>query len=955
MSIERNSIDPYFDGLWRTIKTMSTIKHNSSTTYTIYSYIHLVNSGILMTKSCRYDGTMVVRATIPTGASGYLCGRHCTGNSTNNMYIKVANGTVTWNMKGTDIATHTLEEGMHDYGFVGGYAVYDNQRLDSQSTAPSGIAYAPAMVFGGAVVYETASSPSYSYMSEVYIHRVDFDSYLTLNPSSSETPDLCRFYPTGSARMYDALKLVYQSVSVSNGSGGSSDITGATNVTYGVQLDDLKYIFGSRYRDLMAVVCEDGGEDSRSGQDPNDVDSPYQITYDGTTHNFAFALPNTKYPGGTTPTESGVDKRGRLMCGRTPKWDIWQDSVAHGFYIKEEEVSPNVWKFTLEFNIFKLGNGTDTPIRLEWFDGYNEDPENSHPPKLTFTKVGETSETTTMNIEYHNGENYICSDDNSIYLHEDSNGVKDHLSLFIASRAADLAYNVKLGNAIPWNLTTQEITNTSRKQDYAIIGGGVTISAYGVVYGRSNSRESTYMCADSPASAADRTALMNKYRYNGFGNQIVFNYLAPSLLEQFRSHSTIPAEAQVVLFSNVSQYSGTDIIEMPELIGKKTLTMTRTIDPAIGYHSSITNRRNLLTQTIGNINAAFFIPIECNLVWTKNDGSVSANDPTLILLAVHECKADGSDLNLSPTNDFTALIYADFADNDGYVTQRAIALVPSVTGITGTGTNPYTDGTKEHAMFRFAAQYIYSGSWYRRYNGSRQMIGNSRHWESTTRLLAATADQMGGLLDLDKANIRVDLFSSANPRILCRFGRLGDPTDESQWLDKATSVALGTGANDPYYVCRYPDVDRAAGELTICAMDMCKYTHTGTDFRTGWSRVYEGPEYTTARPTFNKKVRLDKFGTGFSQLCTFDFSSGNDWTESGSGSSKAFTKTRSDEQSLGYTCTIMFHQSTMSLNDPTGYPLTPETWGAIWYYEVSIQAPSNTQSCDTFRVSLVNP
>ena len=735
---------------------------------------------------------------------------------------------------------------------------------------------------------------------------------------------------------------------------------------------DLKYLFGSKYRDLMAVVCEDGGVDTRNEQDPSDIESPYQITYGGTTHNFAFALTDTKYPDGITPTESGVDKRGRLMCGRKPKWDIWQDSVAHGFYIKQEEVSPNVWKFTLEFNIFKNANGTDTPIRLEWFEGYDyENPETSHPPKLTFTtqnSQGQTVETTTMNVEYHNGENYICEDANCIYLHSEGGyGYIDNKSLFIASRAANLNYNVKLGNAIPWNLTTQELMNNNRKQEYFIIGGGVTISAYGVVYGRSNKRETTYMCADNPSDQATRTRMMNDYRYNGFGNQIIFNYLAPSLLEQFRSHSTIPAEAKVVLFSNMNQYSNSDIIEMPELMGVKSLTMTRTIDPTLGSHSSITNRRNLVTQPSGITNLAYYIVGECNLIWTKNDGfDVSENDPTLVIMAVHECLADGSDLNLSPTLNFTAAIYADFADSNGYVTSRGVAMVSSVTGITGHGANPYTDGTREHAMFRFAHRYEQStSSWYRRYNGARQMIGNSRFWQPTARILAVDLDTMGiESSDFNNANIRVDIFASDNPRILCRFGRLKETDDESQWLNKATSVALGTGANDPYYVCRYPDVDRAAGEQEICIMNMCKYTHVGTDFTTGWSRVYEGPEYVTATPSFNKTVKLEKFGVGgWNHVCYFTFN--DSWTHqpASGGTAEYWYMNRADDpydeegHNYGYHCNIKFHQSTESLNDPTGYPLTPETWGAIWYYEITIQTPSGTttQACDMYRVSLVNP
>lgn len=586
MSIERNSIDPLFDGFWRTIKKMSTIKHNSSTTHTIYSYIHLVNSGFKMSYSCRYNGTMVVRATIPTGASGYLCGRHCTATSSNNMYIKVANGTVTWNLKGTDIATHTLEEGVHDYGFVGGYAVYDNVRIDSQETPPSGIANAPFMVFGGAAVYEAASNPSYSYMSEVYIHRVDFDSYSSGNPSASEDPDLCRFYPTGTNKMYNALKLNYQQITATNGTSGSTDITGATNVTYGVQLDDLKYIFSSRYRDLMACVCEDKGQpDSRSDQGALTED-PYQITYDGITHNFAFYLSGTKYPGGTTPSGGGT--RGDLMRGRTPKWDIWNDCVAFGFHVRNES------GLKLKFNIFKNANGDDGPIRLEWFDGYNEDPQAIHPPKLVMNS-------TNAIIIFHNGENYRCAEGDIMVPHTEATGIGpeyvDDKMLIIAEQVADLDYLVALGNAIPWNVNSDDLGD-----EYGIVGGGASILIDGDVYATTKGNEGTIMCADKPSDAAKREQLKTDYR-NGKSGALQVNYLIVSLYNMLLAATNNTKSGQLT-FSMINSLGHT--ITLPEFVKPKDITLEGKFDTFVSpdAHDTYYNRNLWVAGKITNYTAA---------------------------------------------------------------------------------------------------------------------------------------------------------------------------------------------------------------------------------------------------------------------------------------------------------------------------------------------------------------
>lgn len=936
MSIERDWYYPLDQGY--TIKSMSGIRQSDSveTEYTIKEFIHLVNAGFELTYSTPFNGVVLIRAKIPTGASGYLMGKRRGDSDSNesNMFIKVENNVVTWNIKGVSY-THALEEGIHDYGFVGGYAVYDNKKVLSTQTPASGVGYLPALVIGGCMHYtNSASDGSKTYMSDVYIYRVDIDCYGTSSPTSTTTPILSRYYPTSATQMRDALKLGITPISRAVGTNGSSDITGATDVTYGVQLDDLKYIFGSKYRDLLAIICEDGGVDVRSGQD--DPDDPYQIVYNTTTHNFAFDLRHTDYPGGTT-TGSESEDRGALKLGRKPLWDIWQDSVAHGFYIR---IVNNALK--LVYNIFRKANGSITDVKLEWFDGYDTDPDKTHAPKIVFG-----SGVTEAYIEYHNGQNFRCSEADLCVPYDSGGGRIDDKCLFYAKNVADLDYHVILGNAIPWNVNQADLGDTTRGVYYYVIGGGVALTLFGDTFAITDSIEydsnnnPVMMCADQPSDATLHAQLKNKYQKNGFTGSLVLEYLAPAVRTELVSHNNqTPVEAEAVLYCFHNNTRTT--VSLQDLLKKTALTLRGAFNTKIGDSQSITNRRQIVSEDLTKSGST--TKYLAHLITSNNGGydahheSSNASDPEIMIAAFQECNSGGTAL-LEVTSDLYALIAIDIADESDTTlcAEHHECMVNVITGLAFSGAYAYSAGTRGHAVEDFARGHIYNATqWYK----NKTQVGGTTYQSQYSCYAAASPRDLGlnqdvfNSTDLDNMNIRFSIFRADNNPFLAKF--------EGEWIGKASTMALKSTNGTYYYVCRTPGQRGVTTTKQICDMLARKYSKSGTT----WTPI---ETFDFAQKILLRRKRAAS--SSYETINTFNFSGA-----SGSGNTRYVDYTITGT-SYVIRAEVSLVESTDPLNGPNGYPVTVGNYGAIKYYEFKIYYTSSStdmQVGDTYEISLVD-
>ena len=382
-----------------TIKRLSTLPIGS-TQVPIVQYLRLVKAVFKPSFSLSATDTIMIRAIIPTdisvseGAYAYIFGRKYS-SATNNMWIAVKNisGTkkMVWGIGSQDVVGPALDGQSHDYGFVGGYAVMDNKKVNNTHTASASTTIANPYLGG------LNNNGGTLYCPDMYLIRFDCYIYVSSDPETYETPYLCRFYPTELNELRNAMRVYNENIQPEEGSGGSCTAGPALEKPYGIQLDDLKYLTGSGYKCLIPLVCCDGGVDSRlHPQNPEGA-------YAGITgHYFAFDLSSTKTPTGTTPAPLYPYMRGKLSAGRKPLgWDIWNDCIDRGFYVRNDNGT-----YKLEFNIFKKSNGLDDDeVHLDMFEGYNTDPTCSHVPKIEMTSDDVT-------IPFHNGMNYECTKEN---------------------------------------------------------------------------------------------------------------------------------------------------------------------------------------------------------------------------------------------------------------------------------------------------------------------------------------------------------------------------------------------------------------------------------------------------------------------------------------------------------------------------------------------------------------
>jgi len=501
-----------------TIKALSKIT-DQNMDWDIYKYVRLVNSGYQSYYLSNSGLYFMMRCELPENANGYLMGIKASSsqNATNTFYIKIENKVITW-VIGTTSYTHAWEEGVHDIGWVDGKPLYDNELVSTTAVAMSGV-HGNKMVICGVRI----DSNTYEYISQIDLYRVNMMVYASVNPTASSISYLECFYPCPST-LRNSMKIPEARMVVTYNSGTTNSATASEEtVTYGVQLDDLRYITGSGYRDLMAIECEDNTLAAESWADAED-----RITNDDETHKMAFRLADgtgvqasdvvplpatfrlTRPSGGyksdldyryyigsgsvTDPNNySGFlpYKKGDLIYGRKPTWPLWADGITWGRYVEGRrvmkadvnEIFQNL--YFLRFNIFKDYKGDDLQELLERWDGFNTGAV--HAPSAEVLSG--------LYLEFHNRISCLC--DVSTALTGKNAGSTtassaDDRAIFKYSLSSSVLAKVKAGNLAPWDVPRAQQTG-----NFGWIVRGLTID---YIYDNGNNK---YVIAHASAYGSE--------------------------------------------------------------------------------------------------------------------------------------------------------------------------------------------------------------------------------------------------------------------------------------------------------------------------------------------------------------------------------------------------------------------------------------------------------------------
>lgn len=416
------------------------------------------------------ESTILIKCEIAPDASGPITG------GLGGLRISVSSGTISWyNVTNGWVADRTVGSGTHILGWMryngATYPYYDGIITDvsGETTPPRRRVYfgcnSQNNTAGNADSSDILSSSSATYAIKIY----EVAGALAYN-NEVVTP----------AHMYAALwGSTYRLFEARMGRGSDTVLTphsssasgGGSAVTYGVQLHDLKYAFSSPYKDLMAIVCQDGGN-PEAWADPVD-----KITNGTTTHNMAFRmaggsgssvsaampLPENYYVSRSGTYTFTDQEKGELIYGRCPKWNIWNDKLKFGLFVDMKDANT----YVMRFNIFKDFNGnimtpsggslSDARFDLIRFDGYNHHSNDAHAPILTSPS--------NITVFEHNTVQCLCNSESIMggviggSMPDSSHPtVTERYCVFFKRDSALGAVGYRAGNLIPWNYAASELT-----------------------------------------------------------------------------------------------------------------------------------------------------------------------------------------------------------------------------------------------------------------------------------------------------------------------------------------------------------------------------------------------------------------------------------------------------------------------------------------------------------------
>ena len=566
--------------------------------YTTMYYLTCTSSWFRLGFYPRAGETVIIKALIPTNASGTIYGIE--GSS--GRCIKAENGNLNWYNGSTVVLTRELDGKIHNFGYEG-YddsgtlkcrPYYDKEVLttiegstssDTSNKAVIGASCAatPANIVSSMTLYEIVAS---SYPSSSDTTQYDFHYYAALNASSVACLMETRHDLTG---------VTHTGTSVE---AGNFPLMG-----YGVQLNDLKAITGSGYKDVISILTEDGGLDTETGFDTvgsgvGTADAPSALVQDDDKRLFAFSLKSMPRPSGWTYSEHdpAVSSHhadgyvsGELHDGRTPKWSIWQDSVAFGFY---PLLPTGASEYKLHFNILKRpdtstrsGGGTIRLLddfRLESFHGYNTNSDTNHPPVLDFSD-------TQLTLYVHNGaitkcfaEDVMAGNPGSVW--GTGSVTKDNDCIFTLNETVGGAVHSRIGNLAPWNFTYTDMCNVG----WFPIGYKVVCSFLQSLTDYLVSPVHKSEVANKYLTGSADAEVQTLYRATGFDDSLQLGEHRWYLLDWLEGHNN-----QTTLYATLSMIADDNKdIDCSEFIPRKAVQVVASHD--VSMQSGSTNYRMVL-------------------------------------------------------------------------------------------------------------------------------------------------------------------------------------------------------------------------------------------------------------------------------------------------------------------------------------------------------------------------
>ena len=931
MSLLKNNTS--YEDLSYTIKRLSAIPVGN-VNYDILQYTRLTKAAFKMLYPIEAQGTILIRAFIPTdvdisdGAYGYFFGmKYPSGQTQYNQWIGVKNisGTkkVVWGCGNIEIIGPALDGMSHDYGFVGGYAVMDNKKVSESQSTPVLAGWTQGCVGG---MYN-GSYAATLYFPDIYIQRFDLMMYASTSPEEWNIPYLCRYYPVGNGQVYNAMRLVQALYSADVASGGSTAAGPVLEKPYGIQLDDLKYLTGSGYKNLIPLVCCDGGVDER--MHPQSPEGAYTGI---AGHYFAFDLSDTDTPSGPTPPPLYPYMRGKLSAGRKPLgWDIWNDCIDRGFYVRNDNGT-----YKLEFNIFKKSNGLDDDeVHLDMFEGYNTDPSCVHLPTIQLTSDNVT-------IPYHNGMNYECTKDNMACGHLTILGEldgPDFNQLFFVRNVGDFTFKCTSGNTIPWNVPKAHL-QANPNCLYYVYGIGTQLVVESDVMASSVEKETKYMCADNH-TAQELEALKEKYMVTGVGGTLVLNYLEAVFRNKLlaATNYTLNGSVNLVLKGKNPDNNEDKDITMPDFMDAKSIQVVGQFNPKL-YSDTSKNGRKFVSENLASgKNLAY------NELIRAPYAAISG-DPKILLLQAHECNAEGTAL-ADTADDYYAFVTLQKATSSApnVCDDVTYALVAGRKFAVNSSTNPYTAGTVNHAIYQYTYDNINVQSYW--YRGAYQ-IGNTEKDANTIHFALSTQDltPAGGYIsfneaDLDYANLRYDIFNAARHPRVARF--------DGTYIPVADTLNMH-GDNGCVMTLRTPVQNLHDGNsfLTNVVLNMYMQKYKWNSTTNEYDYINEGPDTGQTNPDFRQVVVMRKNGTIVAKF-RFNFEqAAYDFVYNPS------THTYSHEagyDAIGgnnskYVCRVDYVQANEDFISPNGEGKSKAYYGTQWFYSLNITFKNSSSDTD---------
>lgn len=562
------------NGLIKTVNSSGEIVNTSNYAYT---YNQHSGAGMAMGVSPSKNDTVLVKADVSAAGNGYIFGN-------TNVNIRKNGTNMIWNIGGTDVATHAIENGFHVYGIVMDgtnekmRAFYDGSFLDTVGHAPT---------TPGSNYYIGSNSTSGG-ASGVRIAEV----MALVSPTSGANKAYFHFYPTNGGNYYETRYYAAQISATSTSSG--------TLAPYGITLDDVKYATGSKYKDLTAIVCEDGGVDTSMGWTADTANAAYSPSSPYNSHTFAINLKGVPICGGTGPN-TGSELKGELIKGRKPKWNIWNNAVNFGFHV----TNPATNVYQLKFNLVRDFTGTTKTslVELSAFENYSSVNRN-YPPQFNVSGNCE--------IEYNNAIPFK-TDLKSMIVGKTRSDNESVLCerLFMLNDSSSLSATARIGNAAPWGFTTAQADASG----YAIWGFVVTLEDNSNVLIHSVDNAGVKLNKDVVNTQIGSTGVTygQKYRVGPVSVLATLNSKYTRLIYSLLNtapNNKIGVDAKFALLGvNTSTPEESDLIRLAYLMPAKTAYMHGNLNYGIRHALDDHTDRS-----------SYYIAVRCGVVTTSGGG-----------------------------------------------------------------------------------------------------------------------------------------------------------------------------------------------------------------------------------------------------------------------------------------------------------------------------------------------